>query len=485
MNSVTSINSGGIFGSFPSYKLNKPSVKMTCAVSDDSFENRGKTKKKISPSKTASVVLTAGAAGMLFARGLPAGMLQKAGNSLSKKMHAAGNSCSGFISEKIKKITAKLPVLTNFVAIKDTFCDKLLNLTSITKKFASGTRNFFKRAADSTLEKMYNKAGRFINDTVSMIKNYSIPNIKKLSKAQLNTPVKIDGKEMPLSEWLKLLEKETDNLAQIFGGSFSLGALKARDAQRNALLADTSDNVYRILFKEGGLFKASTYKSYITEKVSENAGKSLEQTIDAARKQITSAPNENSKGALENIMSILKGLSTAAAEDGKTIISSAEYKQFEKFAKRISSSIKRAAETETGSYFTKCAELKAGSAATDVMGIMLPAGAGIYAVSKSKDNDERVSASLKTCIPLAGAVAAAVYGNAKMVSGGKNLALSIASGIVLNRLGTYADKIYKNYKQSGSAVKTAAGEIKGIISNFDAADKNNKTKKPHKIKPAG
>ena len=167
----------------------------------------------------------------------------------------------------------------------------------------------------------------------------------------------------------------------------------------------------------------------------------------------------NSKGAIENISSILKGLNEAQlGATGKKIVSDAELKQYGKLSSKIRDGLTKATELEAGEYFLKQAELEVGSAANDVLSIALPVGVGAYSIAKGDDKDERISAVLTTCIPLVGTFATFVYGTAKMFSGAKNLIFSAVSGIALGKLGNYCDKLYKEYRNSGSVVKVAKDE---------------------------
>lgn len=169
--------------------------------------------------------------------------------------------------------------------------------------------------------------------------------------------------------------------------------------------------------------------------------------------------NNASKGALEEIKSILKGLNdTTLGETGKKIVTDSELKQFSKLSSKISDGLIKASELEMGEYFLKQAELEVGSAANDVISILLPVGVGAYSIAKGNDKDEKVSAVLTTCIPLVGTFATFVYGTAKMFSGAKNLIFSGVSGLLLGKLGSYCDKLYKEYRNSGSVAKVAKGE---------------------------
>ncbi len=171
--------------------------------------------------------------------------------------------------------------------------------------------------------------------------------------------------------------------------------------------------------------------------------KSIKETIEQGSK--------NSKGALEEIMTILKGLkdSNLNQSNGQKLISDNLYKEIDKMSKKISKGLEEASELEIGEYFLKQAELKVGSAPTDILSILFPIGAGTYAIAKGDNKDEKISAILTTCIPLVGTFAAFVYGTTKMLSGAKNLAFSLISGAALSVIGDYSDKMYKKYKKTG------------------------------------
>ena len=161
-------------------------------------------------------------------------------------------------------------------------------------------------------------------------------------------------------------------------------------------------------------------------------------------KEITNSvlhANENSKGALEEIMTILKGLNNCK------IISDKNFKEYSKMSKKITKRLRKATDLEMGQYFLKQAELKVGSAPTDVMSVLFPIGAGAYAISKADSKEERVSTTLTTCIPLVGTFATFVYGTTKMFSGAKNLMFSLISGAILGLIGDSADKHINNQVQ--------------------------------------
>ena len=168
---------------------------------------------------------------------------------------------------------------------------------------------------------------------------------------------------------------------------------------------------------------------------------------------------QSSKGALEEIMTIIKGLNSASAgKNGAKIISDESYKELSKLSSKISKGLADAVKLEADEYFLKQAELKVGSAPTDVLSVLFPIGVSAYAIGKGEDKDDRISATLTTCIPLIGTFATFVYGTVKMYSGAKNLIFSFVTGAIISKLGNYCDKLYKIYKDSGSIVKVAKEE---------------------------
>lgn len=98
--------------------------------------------------------------------------------------------------------------------------------------------------------------------------------------------------------------------------------------------------------------------------------------------------------------------------------------------------------------YDKFAEYSVGSAPTDVLGLLLPVGLAGYTISKGKDKEEKVSATLNAGIPITGAVATTFIATAKMMTNMQGLLIGAAAGLVLNALGAKADSKYKEYNQN-------------------------------------
>lgn len=187
-----------------------------------------------------------------------------------------------------------------------------------------------------------------------------------------------------------------------------------------------------------------------------NDAEKLLKSLTEFEETLTS--NTKAKGALEEIMTILNGLNKA----GKHLISDESYNEIKKLSTKISKNLEKATELEMGEYFLKQAELKVGSAPTDVLSVLFPVGVGAYSIAKGEDKEEKISAALTTCIPLVGTFATFVYGTVKMLSGAKNLMFSAVTGLLLGELGNYANKLYKNYKEKGSVSEVVKEEYKKV-----------------------
>ncbi len=570
-----------IFDSFPKYiPENKRDVKKTSKEEKIAFLSG---KKILFGSTIASTILTAGILGLVFARG-PHGTnrLSEIRDALNKEIQEASQNQINHLPSKIKfyckktvkKVIDLLQGASNFTAIKDYESNKLFRKNKFTRKFADKATSFFNKVADKTLGKKYNKAEININDLSSMISQYGIKELKSLNEVEKAKIISIKGIKKPLSEWIKILEEQTQRMGNNFEENFSKGARKLRDNKRAALLKDLPEKIRNRFFKnKRSIINIENYKTYATEDLSraareeikhdiinakkeitndipsisdeikKQAGKisdiikpednnarkimqnlkreiesyricsgenedmarnkivdninsilegissviksgveysaqdklNTEKTINAIRSTITSTNGQSTKGALEEIMTILKGLKN------EKIISEESLKEYKKLANKISKGIKKATELEAGEYFLKKAELKVGSAPTDLLSILLPIGGGAISISKADNKDEKVSAVLTTCIPLVGTFATFIYGTTKMLSGAKNLMFSLISGAILSAIGEYSNKLYKKYRKSGSIEAVVKNEYDKLWSGFEAQinkfDENSKDKK--------
>lgn len=116
-----------------------------------------------------------------------------------------------------------------------------------------------------------------------------------------------------------------------------------------------------------------------------------------------------------------------------------------KSAQKAVSSFDKSLHLEVGEFFDKARDLELGSAPTDVLTILASCGMITYGLNKAKGSNEKNSVMLKSGIPIIGAIATSLISATKLISGGKSIALGLASGVALNRLGLFIDNYRKTF----------------------------------------
>ena len=132
----------------------------------------------------------------------------------------------------------------------------------------------------------------------------------------------------------------------------------------------------------------------------------------------------------------------------KAILPKDEYAKIEKSYKSGVKSLDKSIRIETEEFVSKLRDLTLGSAPTDILTMLGAVGLLGYQIGKSDTNDERLSITLKYGIPaLLGQVGVTLYCNAKLFAGTKSLLIGTLSGLLLNRVGEFADNQFKKRKQ--------------------------------------
>lgn len=143
----------------------------------------------------------------------------------------------------------------------------------------------------------------------------------------------------------------------------------------------------------------------------------------------------------------------------KEILPKAEYARLEKEAQKALNHLDKSVDIETNKLFEKMRDLEIGSAPTDVVSILGALGAVGYGVGKADTKDEKISASLKYGIPAIGAVTVSIICATSLVAAGPSLAIGMISGLAINKVGEFADKIRKslNNNQANNQINKQVG----------------------------
>lgn len=195
-----------------------------------------------------------------------------------------------------------------------------------------------------------------------------------------------------------------------------------------------------------------------------NDGKIRKEILSGAddfRAEIIKAMNNNSMdkevatNLLENITELRRmvvnfksGKVEEMLDIYKKLLPESDYKTVEKFYREGVKNLDKSIKIETDDFVSKVRDLSLGSAPTDVLTILGGLGTLGYYLAKSKDNDERVSISLKYGFPAIAGLGVSLYGNAKLFAGTKAMAIGIGSSILLGKMGSFMDKKLKEYQQS-------------------------------------
>ncbi len=184
-------------------------------------------------------------------------------------------------------------------------------------------------------------------------------------------------------------------------------------------------------------------------------------------KKIDKAVGEDLLANISDLSEVIANYKQGKVEDilqiYKALLPKDEYDKVAKTMKNGVKSLDKSIRLETEEYVSKLRDLVLGSAPTDVLTMLGAVGLLGYQIGKSEDNDERLSITLKYGIPaLLGQVGVTLYCNAKLFAGTKSLLMGTISGLILNRVGDFADRKLKEHKQKKLklAGATIAAEVK-------------------------
>ncbi len=158
--------------------------------------------------------------------------------------------------------------------------------------------------------------------------------------------------------------------------------------------------------------------------------------VEAFVQEIENILCKSSKGGLQEVLSIYKGL---LPYDRYVKLRNATNNAVNKFDKAI--------DVETDRFFDKLRDLKLGSGPTDVLSLLGSVGSVGLGLTLADNKEERTSALLKYGIPVIGGVATSIVMTVGLVSGVKSLIYGFLSSLLINRLGVEFDKHIKEYNK--------------------------------------
>lgn len=359
----------------------------------------------------------------------------------SSKSKLKSETAKNALDEQIRKLTESFNSSYSQTGINSRWGKTKDNL----KNLAEWVREECKEGLLGLFNKDHRKHGRFMG---YITKNGSAEARKELEKEILNA-----SKGM------------TYNIDDIASTARNLGidlkdALNFNDLESRKLLAQYYAKITEYAGLKGSTEAASR----------EPIQKEILNILDKLRNNIieSSEAGTNGKrfydsavrGKLEGIISNMKttfsnsgtkkGLIEEILSTAKGDLSAEEYAKLKEAAEAFRKRLSKANSHELAA-FDRYGEVLVGAIPTDVMSNVVVAGGGALAIANARDKDERVGTTLKVGIPLASTVGSYFVMTAMGISGIASLGLTLAAGLMFNRVGS---AVYAGYKQHSDEKKS-------------------------------
>lgn len=365
-------------------------------------------------------------------------------NSSYAKTHKRFAGLNEYMEAINERLLREHPGDPNVIKAVNSVRARMVNVNSgLEKGFGINARNTRLRQMNEASEGLFDY---FWNASLSDIKNFKSKNMwssyiaedyllpRKMKMAN-ETSLLRQAITHDINDSYKASIKAFDNIQKF---------VNPTDAKTNSVLNDLRNNLarYKKLSGKDEVLKRQELNNEIISNLRrlDKTFKEANYTPEAIKgissyiKEVEGIISKSSKGELQEVLTLYKQL-----------LPRSEYAKLKSQVEGAVRALDNSIETETVKYFDKARDLKLGAAPTDVISILGTAGAVGWFLGKSKDKDERISASLKYGIPAVGAIATSLFCTAKLISGGKALLFGLLSGWAINKVGILADDIRKQY----------------------------------------
>lgn len=345
-----------------------------------------------------------------------------------------------YMNNKMGKFIDKSRSINNFTSFKDLLFMKLMSKTAPTRKIHSKITEMFERLARRTVKRRYKTSEKKFGKLFDYYKN---ANEKILSESPDRRAV------------VQEMEKRLSSVRTKISDGFGKDARISRYSKMKKTVVGLDKRVM-----DTGLNGLSLDET-VRKNLNHIKNSQIHQSFIA--EDLLSAQ----KAVLTNEVSALKNPITE--EINQMLAVYEDYlpkKDFIKLKNKTHPALKsfnNAVATENDKFFDKLRDLSLGSAPTDVLTILGSVGGVAVGLTKADNKDERISATLKYGIPIVGTLATSLAMTVGLVSGGKAMAAGLASGWVMNRIGTHIDKHRKHYNKQQEDIKHAEAVKAEII----------------------
>lgn len=409
---------------YKDFKLPESSLKgiILTQPANDKFENE-KDKKRSLVAKC-----SAGAAVGLAIFGIVLSPKFLSPKNTAKIKNMMGK-LTGNISEKAAPISSKANILNNVNTVKDSYAKKIYEKIPILNKplkwLDEASSKLYRNTGIGMTAKKITKAGDLSSVADKQIKGI----LGNMGEDELSRIVKINGVEKTAKQWgeeaLSLRGKSKEYMEKFFG----------EKAQKKYV--DDMDEIFDgIDVKFRDKFEKETLKDVKNKKYDKLFDFTIKDMVEGDKTRIT-------KNMVEGAEQISK--TNKEAQDILDAILDPDINRLEvqPLLKRVDKHFNKAVDTQKNDLFDKMRDIAAGSAPSDVLGIMgSTAMLGLY-TAQAKTKEERTSVAFNTGIPLGLGIIGSTLATMKMISGFKAIGIGAVITMISGVIGKSLDKAYK------------------------------------------
>lgn len=267
---------------------------------------------------------------------------------------------------------------------------------------------------------------------------------KKLSYSLADMVKESDDKVMKLTQFVGYKDKDKLSKLNTLKKDLKLFTTAGQNTQELSSKISTELDKLRI-----SILKDSS--------IDEKSSKSLLEGIEDLRSTVLGFK----QGKVENILDIYK-----------RILSPEDFERVQGAYKKSVKYLDKSINTETDDFMSKVRDLTTGGAPTDVLTLVGSFATLGYQLGKSDNNEERVSISLKYGIPAVFGIGVSLYCNAKLCAGTKSMLIASISGLILNKIGSFADSMLKKYLEQRKKVDNVVATQQKTNNNEEVSKLN-------------
>ncbi len=474
----------------------------------------------------ASVTILAAAVAVFLLKGGPKGLTKGFGkfrDYLQNKVQNAKldyqndtttEKVYSFIIRKLDNILKRSESVNNFTSIKDMAFKYIMYTNKYTRKIHDGTTKLFERLCRSTVVKSYNKTKNKFKDALFAIEELNItqdkiPTEKSCheiidiykkyfgSVARQNRYLQVKKDAASLKEKLntirRFISKDTVNgfVAESIIAKDKSEIQKMVNSHRKELsytIQDLTSDAEKILLEitktttpkeTDKLYQIKNIRTLLRQihknnKLDNQAKSEILKVLKNLKDPITQNPelinSEETKYFMQKtteLSDLLTNYKQGKIEDllnlCKKTLPPKDYKHIEKMCKKSVKSLDKSIKIETEDFISKVRDLTLGSAPTDILTVLVSLATLGYYLATSDDKDQRQSILLKYGIPALAGIGVSLYGNAKLFAGTKSLFFGALSMFIVNKIGSKADEMLKDYHNKISPKENALSKEKEEI----------------------